>query len=196
MRGLIAIEGGSVRAGERVAEVVRRARTGDEAAFSQLFERYSRPVLAFLQGMVGHRDMAEEMMQETFARAFTLISRLRDEAKFSTWLFGIAKNVARESSRENTHKLDTTGLDDPSVNELADPFVNPERDLLSFQLHAAINAGLASLDADRRMALSLRVFADKSYQEIAEITGWSLAKVKTEIHRARLEMREWLKAYL
>jgi len=46
------------------------------------------------------------------------------------------------------------------------------------------------------MALSLRVFADKSYQEIAEITGWSLAKVKTEIHRARLEMREWLKAYL
>jgi RNA polymerase sigma-70 factor (ECF subfamily) len=135
-------------------------------------------------------------MQETFSRAFKLLGGLRDEAKFSTWLFGIAKNVARESHRERAHDQNRVGLDDPTVDEMFDPLVGPEADVMKRQLYQAISSGLAALDEERRMALALRVFADKSYQEIVEITGWSLAKVKTEIHRARLEMRKMIKPYL
>jgi RNA polymerase sigma-70 factor (ECF subfamily) len=184
------------RAPESETELVRRAKAGDQLAFSQLFDRYSRPVLSFLHGLVVRRELAEELMQETFVRAFALIVGLRREAQFSTWLFGIAKNVARESRREQSHHQNQIGLDDPVVDALFDPSVSPESDAIKRQLRQAIHRGLAALDEDRRTALALRVFAEKSYQEIADITGWSLAKVKTEIHRARLEMREMVGPYL
>lgn len=176
--------------------IVRRAKHGDELAFSHLYHRYSRPVLSFLYGLVTHADLAEELMQETFARAYMLLPDLRSDSKFSSWIFGIAKNVARESYREQKQNHGRVELDDPLVERLLDPAETPERDLMNQQLHDAIQCGLASLDEGRRTALALRVFAEKSYQEIAELTGWTLAKVKTEIHRARLEMRKMMKPYL
>jgi RNA polymerase sigma-70 factor (ECF subfamily) len=185
---------GRIRGSE--SEIVRRAKAGEPLAFAQLFDRYSRPVLSFLQGLVIHHHLAEEMMQETFVRAFALMPGLRNEAGFSTWLFGIARNVAREGRRERARDQNRLGLDDPAVDGLLDPLASPETDAMRQQLRRAIRSGLATLDEDRRTALALRVFAEKSYQEIAEITGWSLAKVKTEIHRARLEMREMIRPYL
>lgn len=177
-------------------ELVRRAQQGDQRAFGQLFHRYNLPVLSFLYGMVGERELAEDLMQETFSRAFTRLGGLRDEAKFSTWLFGIAKNVAREGHRQQASDQNRMALDDPHLGELFDPSASPERDVMKQQLCQAISRGFAALDEERRTALALRVLAEKSYQEIAEITGWSLAKVKTEIHRARLEMREMIQPYL
>jgi RNA polymerase sigma-70 factor (ECF subfamily) len=176
--------------------IVRRAKHGDELAFSHLYHRYSRPVLAFLYGLVTHSDLAEELMQETFARAYMLLPDLRHEDKFSSWIFGIAKNVARESYRERKQNHSRVELEDPVVEGLLDPADNPEKNIMKQQLYQAIQKGLASLDDGRRTALALRVFSEKSYQEIADITGWTLAKVKTEIHRARLEMRKMMKPYL
>src|SRR5687768_11834849 len=77
-------------------DLIARARTGDPEAFGLLFERHARSVLAFLSNLLGRRDVAEELTQETFVRAYRGLPEFRDEAKFSTWLFGIAKNVARE----------------------------------------------------------------------------------------------------
>ena len=181
---------------EAKIELVRRARRGDQLAFGQLFHRYNLPVLSFLYGLVGERDLAEDLMQETFSRAFRRLDGLRDEAKFSTWLFGIAKNVAREGSRRRGQDQHQVGLDDPQVEALFDPSVSPEMDVMKQQLFQAISRGLAALDEERRTVLALRVFADKSYQEIAQLMGWSLGKVKTEIHRARLEVREMIQPYL
>ena len=80
-------------------ELISRARRGDDEAFRLIFERYGRPIISFIYDMVGQRDLAEELTQETFVRAYKNIGGLRDETKLSTWLFGIAKNVARESIR-------------------------------------------------------------------------------------------------
>ncbi len=192
----MAIERGVKPVVELEQDIVRRAKRGDQPAFGQLFNRYSRPVLSFLYGMVGEPELAEDLMQETFSRAFMLLSHLRDEAKFSTWLFGIARNVAREEYRQQTGDRNRVGLDDPMVDHLLDPKATPEMNAMQQQLYRAISSGFAALDEERRMALALRVLADKSYQEIVEITGWSLAKVKTEIHRARLEMRKFTEPYL
>ncbi|HKY04140.1 MAG TPA: sigma-70 family RNA polymerase sigma factor, partial [Blastocatellia bacterium] len=80
-------------------DLTARARRGDEDAFRQIFERYGRPIISFIYDMVGQRELAEELMQETFVRAYKNLGGLREETKLSTWLFGIAKNVARESLR-------------------------------------------------------------------------------------------------
>jgi RNA polymerase sigma-70 factor, ECF subfamily len=193
---LMVVEVGVKLIAENESDVVRRAKQGDQLAFGRLFARYNSPVLSFLYGLVGQRDAAEDMMQETFSRAFAFLEGLRDEARFSTWLFGIARNVARESIRRRERDRDRTGFDDAGVDELSDPLASPENEAMRRQLHQAIRSGLAALDGERRMVLALRVFADKSYQEIADITGWSMAKVKTEIHRARLEMRKMIGPYL
>ena len=79
-------------------ELIARARGGDEEAFRLIFERYTRPVISFIFYMVGRREAAEELAQETFLRAYKSIGSLREEANLSSWLFGIARNVAREDA--------------------------------------------------------------------------------------------------
>ena len=80
-------------------DLIARVRSGDDRAFQLIFDRYSRPIISFIYDMVNDRELAEELMQETFVRAYRNLGTLRGEAKLSTWLFGIAKNVAREQGR-------------------------------------------------------------------------------------------------
>lgn len=181
---------------ESEPRIVRRAMHGDDSAFSMLFHRYSRPLMSFLYGISGRRELAEDLMQETVGRAFSLLRNLRDEEKFSTWLFGIARNVALESGRRQERNLKQVALDVPEVKRFTNPGINPETDAIRKQLFQAVQKGLNTLDEDLRIVLALRVFAEKKYQEIADITGWSLARVKIEIHRARLKMRKIMEPHL
>src|SRR5690242_4013341 len=80
--------------------VVARAKGGDEDAFHLIFNRYGRPVLSFINNHVRNRELAEELAQETFVRAYRNLNGLKDEMRLSTWLFGIARNVVRESARQ------------------------------------------------------------------------------------------------
>jgi RNA polymerase sigma-70 factor (ECF subfamily) len=181
---------------EPETDIVRRAMRGDPAAFGKLFQRYSRPILSFLFGMAGRQESAEDLMQETLSRAFLLLPNLRDEAKFSTWLFGIAKNVAREKLRQRVFSIRQVELDSAEANSLLDANADPEAAAMRQQLHQAICRGIRALEGDSRTVLSLRVFAEMKYEEIAEITGWSLPKVKSEIYRARLKMRTMMQPHL
>src|SRR5262245_25079774 len=97
-----------------------RARSGDQEAFRQIFDRYARPIISFVYDMVGQRDLAEELAQETFVRAYKSLGALKDETKLSTWLFGIAKNVARESLRTRIRDERRVEMDDGRVMELSD----------------------------------------------------------------------------
>jgi RNA polymerase sigma-70 factor (ECF subfamily) len=102
------------------ADLVSRACRGDQEAFRLIFERYSRPVMSFIYDQVSDRGLAEELMQETFVRAYRSLNTLRSETKLSTWLFGIAKNVARESLRARIRQNQHVGLDDQQVLDLSD----------------------------------------------------------------------------
>ena len=178
-------------------ELVTRVRQGDEEAFRLVFDRYSRPVLSFIYDMVGERGLAEDLTQETFVRAYRGLSGLREEARLSTWLFAIAKNVARESLR--TRRRDggrRVELDDEAVFELSDQKPSPAGELLDKELSAVVQKALMKLDEDKRLVFTLKVFQQRSYEEIAEITGFSVPKVKTDLHRARTEMRRRIRPYL
>jgi RNA polymerase sigma-70 factor (ECF subfamily) len=177
-------------------EVIRRARDGDEEAFRLIFERYGRPIISFIYDMVGQRELAEELTQETFVRAHRSLRGLRDDAKLSTWLFGIAKNVARETLRSKAKDDRRVAIDDDRVAELSDEGPPPDRQLLNKELGGLIKAALSALDEDKRMVFTLKIFHQRSYEEIAAITGFSVPKLKTDLHRARAEMRRRIGPYM
>jgi len=177
-------------------ELTERARSGDQEAFRLIFERFARPIISFIYDMVSQRDLAEELAQETFVRAYKSIQGLKDDAKLSTWLFGIAKNVARESLRSRVKDERRVEMEDGRVLELSDRGLPPDRQLLDRELNRVIHRALGELDEDKRLVFTLKVFQQRSYEEIAEITGSSVAKLKTDLHRARAEMRRRIQPYL
>jgi RNA polymerase sigma-70 factor, ECF subfamily len=178
------------------ADLVSRACRGDHDAFRMIFERYSRPVLSFIYDQIGDRDVAEELAQETFVRAYRSLKSLREETKLSTWLFGIAKNVARESIRSKIRDRHNVDLDDDQVLDLSDQSPVPVNQLLDKELNQVVQRSLAKLDDDKRMVFTLKVLHQRSYEEIAEITGFSIPKLKTDLHRARAEMRQRVGRYI
>src|ERR671911_1583671 len=137
------------------ADLVTRACQGDSDAFRLIFERYSRPVISFIYDMVNDRALAEELTQETFVRAFRSIRTMRAETKLSTWLFGIARNVARESLRARVRAGNHVDLADKSVMDLSDKKPVPVEGLLSKELNELIRRSLAALDEDKRLVFTL-----------------------------------------
>ena len=128
------------------ADLVARASSGDQEAFRLIFERYSRPVISFIYDLVSDRELAKELAQETFVRAFRSLRTLRQETKLSTWLFGIAKNVARESLRARARDSRHVDLDDKLVLDLSDRGPVPVNQLLNKELNEVVQRSLASLD--------------------------------------------------
>src|SRR5262249_24959785 len=129
----------------RSAELIARVRSGDDEAFRLIFDRYARPVMSFIYDMVGQRDLAEELAQETFVRAYRGIQGLKDETKLSTWLFGIAKNVARESLRSKFKDFNRVEMQDDGVMQLSDKDLLPDDQLINKELNRVIQTALAGL---------------------------------------------------
>src|SRR2546423_13980992 len=177
-------------------DLIARARRGDEEAFRLIFERYTRPVISFIFYMVNDGALAEELAQETFVRAYKSLSALRDETKLSTWLFGIAKNVARESLRASQRSSQSVELNDQTVLEILDERESPAGKLLDRELNRMVSLALLKLDEDKRLVFTLKIYQQRSYDEISEITGFSIPKIRNDLHRARIEMRRRLSAYL
>jgi RNA polymerase sigma-70 factor, ECF subfamily len=176
--------------------IVARAKAGDEDAFHAIFKRYGRPILSFINELVRDRELADELAQETFVRAYRNLGALQHEVRLSTWLFGIARNVAREAGRQTRKDERKVALDEPESLSLSAVGALPEGAMLDRELNQTIRQALEELDEDKRLVFSLKVFHEKSYEEISAITGHSVGKLKTDLHRARAQMRKRLEPYL
>ena len=175
-------------------DLVARARAGDQEAFRLLFVRFSRPVFQFIYQLVSQRDLADELTQETFVRAYRNLKQLRNDSRFSTWLFGIGHNVVREFLRSRQRQTESLSEE---INQSEDArSISPVEGVLEKELNLAIEKALQELDEERRAIFVLKVFQQRSYQEIVEITGFSVAKIKTELHRARLKLRQRLRCFV
>lgn len=177
-------------------DLIQRARSDDDAAFGLIFERHYRFIYKFIYAMRGDAGLAEELTQETFLAAYKNIHGLRGEAKLNTWLCGIAKNVVYKSLRSNRKegiRSDET-IESLDVADKKNP--RPDKQFLSGELNRAIGAALERLDADKRLIFTLKEMQNLSYREISEITGFSVPKLKTDLHRAKNEMRNLLRPYL
>jgi RNA polymerase sigma-70 factor (ECF subfamily) len=182
---------------DALTSLVARARAGDDEAFRNIFEQHHWLVMRFIYGMVNEHALAEELTQETFIRAYKALDALREENKLPTWLCGIAKNVVRHSFRSKGKEGSRINLDDASVIELRDrESPGPDDYLLDKELRRVIHDALLDLDEDKRMVFILKVLQQRSYEEIAEITGFSIPKLKTDLHRAKAGMRRLVRPYL
>ncbi len=180
--------------GER--PLLRRARAGDPAAFRALFERHGPAVWRFLKDCFRDDAAADEATQETFVRAHGKLAALRDEERLASWLLGIARHVFLESRRTRGVHLDVDGEDSEGLVEAVLPTPTPEDLLLDRETEALLAEALGTLREERRAVLLLRIDHGLAYEDIARVMGWTLPKVKNEIHRARLQLREQLAAHV
>lgn len=173
-------------------DLIIRAKAGDREAFGLIFDHYYRFIYKFIYAMAGEQSLAEELTQETFLKAYQSIQSLRDEAKLRTWLCGIAKNVVYKSSRSRGRRIKSSDDEFESLDVPDERILPPDREFLSKELKFLIHAALEKLDEDKRLVFTLKEIQNLSYQEISEITGHSISKLKTDLNRAKGEMRGML----
>jgi RNA polymerase sigma-70 factor (ECF subfamily) len=177
---------------EEEPALVSRAREHEPAAFRAIFDRFAPGVHRLLCDLLRDDAAADEATQETFVRAFHRIDSIRDERRLVPWLLAIARNVAFEQLRARGRSpLVPEGPTDDVASH-----ATPEVSLQGQEAQREVDAALARLAPARRTALLLRVDQCLPYEEIAEVMGWSLAKVKVEIHRARRQLRAHLDSQL
>lgn len=177
------------------SELMSRLAAGEDLALNEIMSRWSGRVSAFLYRMTGQRETAVDLAQETFVKLYQARERYRPQGNFSTYLFAIAANLARNHSRwKARHPTISLDADDSeSFPEPADPRQSPGETALSREKSAAVNRAILSLAADLREALVLFIHEGLGYAEIAELTGCSTKAVETRIYRARQILKEQLK---
>jgi RNA polymerase sigma-70 factor (ECF subfamily) len=185
-------------------EVVALARSGKEAAYRELLRRYERPVFSLIYRMVRDRSLAEDLSQDTFIKVLNALESYRPEYKFSSWVFKIANNVAIDQLRRR--ELNTLSLDgapdartqdeiEATALQAVDRAETPLAELESRELGAVIEQAIAKLRPEYRACVLLRHVEGRSYEEIAAALDLPLGTVKTYIHRARNELREYLEPH-
>jgi RNA polymerase sigma-70 factor (ECF subfamily) len=149
--------------------------------------------------MVHSREEAEDLAQETFVAVYQKLGTLKDDGKFEPWLFRIARNFVYQSYRMGstpTVSVDALDEDGQPVMELPDSRKNPDEAFQSNELEEVVSQAIAGLPEKYREVFVLSALQQLSYQQIAEVVERSLPSVKTDIHRARLEVRKRVKEYL
>lgn len=170
-------------------ECIARAQRGDVVAFSQLVTRHQDRIYRFLVRLTRSPDDARELTQETFLNAYQALARWRPEARFTTWLFHIARNQSYDWLRRHK-RVDFVAWGDEQDLGLADPAPTPDATLETVQRLRGLERALARLPTDHREILLLREIEEMSYEEIAEVLGIGLGTVKSRIARARAGLLE------
>ncbi len=184
------------RAREEVG-TINRVLDGDQEAYTLLVERYSGSLLRYLVRMVKRLDEAEDLLQESFLRAYLSLASFDSTYRFSTWLFRIATNLALNRLKGERRIVSLEAMSDQldeAPLELADEREDCRPEYRSEQAESALEMQrcLDDLPAAYRAVVALRYLADLSYNEIAEATGLPLNTVRTRLHRGRERLGECL----
>lgn len=174
--------------------LVQRAVAGNQRAFELLVLKYQRRVARLVARMVRDSDLVDDVVQETFIRAYRALHQFRGEAQFYTWLYRIAVNTAKKALvdlRRNPVMNESAlrGRDDddetsPVSNELSSD-ETPETVLAAKEIGEAVNSAMEALPEDLRQAVTLREIEGLSYDEIAEVMNCPIGTVRSRIFRAR-----------
>jgi len=168
---------------------VAQARAGDAEAWRVLFRRYQLPLYAYLYELVRHEQTCLDLVQDTFIRAVRHISGLREDAKFGSWLFGIAHQQCLQHWRKSGRE-ELLGDDLPDVVAEDD---GPDEILIRSEQAAAVRALLARLPIPQRSVLVLYFLEDFSIEDIARVTGAPAGTVKSRLHHAKRALKKLVK---
>ena len=174
--------------------LVAQARAGDMDAFSQLVTRYQAPVIHYCRRMVGSTQDAEEIAQDSFVRVYRHLGRLKPKARFSTFLFGVARNLALNFLRDAGRRgRGVTGSIEVQP-ALGDEAGRPDRTARLHEIETLIELGLERLSAEHREILVLRELNGLGYDSIAEVLHLRKGTVKSRLARAREQLRVQIEA--
>lgn len=165
--------------------LMRRFQQGDRAAFAALVGRHRLHACHFCLRMLHDPDMAEDMAQEGFARILLHPERFAGRSRFTSYLFAILKNLCLDELRWRARWRSGPEVIDTHTPDPAPP---PDELVAAEERHRLLHRSLLQLSPDHRAALVLREFHGLSYEEIADVMGWSEAKTKVTIYRARLAL--------
>ncbi|MFU7560019.1 RNA polymerase sigma factor [Roseiconus sp. JC912] len=185
-----------------------RVKNDDAAAYEELLRKYHPRLVRLLRAMGPRADMAEDLAQETFMRVWRARERYEPGAKFSTWLFTIAANVARNATRSQGRRQEVNEVDAPTGGDgsqavgivtataLEASGLMPSRVVEGVERGDIVLHAVKTLGERQRTALMLSRFENLSYAEIAETMGLTTKAVKSLLSRARVNLRELLQPYI
>ncbi|MEO5635079.1 MAG: sigma-70 family RNA polymerase sigma factor [Candidatus Paceibacterota bacterium] len=174
---------------------------GEERAFEELVERYQARLQRFVHRMIGDREKAEDLVQEVFIRVYRHLARFDCSKKFSTWVYTIASNLAKNELRNRSRSPHMVfqsmenWYDDRSL-QLEDPTSQPDDMYHRRDLREIVNGTVAKLPPIHRAVFALREIEGKSYAEIGEIIECNPGTVKSRLNRARNEFAELIVLYM
>jgi len=185
------------------AGLMLRVKRGDREAFELLVDKYKQPVTNLIYRTLGDATEAEDLAQNVFVQVYKSAHRYQVSAKFTTWLFTIARNLClNEIRRRSRHPADS--LDAPHPEHEDQPLrqfedaktFSPPDALLHGELEQKIQQALSELPENQRLAILLCRQDELSYEDIARVLGCSLSATKSLIHRGRETLKQKLKPYL
>lgn len=185
------------------AAVMLRVAAGDEAGFNYLVGKYHRAMINFLYRMVHNQAVAEELAQEVFLRVYRSRESYRAEAKFTTWLYRIATNLAVNHARDTRHErsaqnvyLDAPDEESGTTPDVADDTPSIEQSMLRDERMAAIRAHVMALPERQRMAVLMHKYQGMDYRQIGDVLKLSESATKSLLFRAYQTLREKLKDFV
>ena len=185
------------------AGVVATFLEGEERAFEELVDRYQSRLIGFVYRTVGDRERAEDLVQEVFIRVYRHLHRFDPQKKFSTWIYTIASNLAKNELRNRSRNplvlfqaMRKPGQDEERPLQFEDSASRPDDLYRKRHLRALVDQATAQLPQHHREVFVLRELEGKSYEEIAEITDCNLGTVKSRLNRARNSFAEIIAPWL
>jgi RNA polymerase sigma-70 factor (ECF subfamily) len=180
-------------------ELIARFQNGDVYAFEQIVHRYKNPLINFVYHFLGDRIDAEDVVQETFLRVFRNKHLYRNIAKFSTWIYTIAGNLAKTELRRRRRRkllsLSQMGYEDKEY-ELPDPFASTDRIVTTRMNEKEIHDAINALPVKFKEVVVLRDIQEFSYEEISKILKIPIGTVKSRVNRGRLRLQKKLQHLL
>ncbi len=194
---------GVARAVPDSAELVAAHLAGDSRAFQELVGRYRSRLLNFVHRMIGDRERAEDLVQEAFVRVYRHLHRFDPTKKFSTWIYTIASNLAKNELRNRSRSplvyyqsLRPPGEEDQRPLQFEDVSTRPDDMYANRYLREMVDATVATLSPHHREVFVMRELEGRSYEEIAQLTHCHLGTVKSRLNRARHAFAERIAPYL
>ena len=213
-RGLLSMAGvpshvAAARAGDQSSEglsdaqIMLRVKAGDDSAFEYLVQKYRRPMLSFMYRMAHNTAVAEDLAQEVFLRVYRSREKYEASAKFTTWLYRIASNLAVNHARDTRHQRpeNTVSLDEPDHDsgltmDLPDTSLTAEEAIVRRERLAAIRQRVEALPERQRIALIMHKYQQMDYRQIAEVLKLSESAIKSLLFRAYETLRGQLKEFV